>query len=131
MTMLPEQYFSIAISIAIPQSKDLGLSPSHLLFHRQLCNYTPSHPEHQLHKEWLLQQNIVEKNPSAKYSQVIKDYNSKSHVLQDLLVVTKVVLQNTKDRRWNPTTAIVELLPHNNVYKCVVQNAYISKTNAF
>ena len=34
---------------------DLGLYPSQILFHRQLHDYTPSHPEHyKLHKEWII-----------------------------------------------------------------------------
>ena len=35
--------------------QDLGLSLSQIIFHRQLHDYTCSHPEHyKLHKEWII-----------------------------------------------------------------------------
>ena len=48
----------------------------------------------------------------TKYSRLIKDYNSKAHVLHKLTVGMKVVVQNTKDKRWDHTATIIELLPY-------------------
>ena len=45
----------------------ISLSPSQILFHRELCDFTPSYPIHyQLHKDWMnMNRNMNNKNTSS------------------------------------------------------------------
>ena len=64
----------------------LDISLSQIFFHRQTSDYTTLHLEYyKLYKNGVLQQAIM-KNLPAKYSKLIKDYISKVHVLEDLIV---------------------------------------------
>jgi hypothetical protein len=107
-----------AIAHAIIQHRntplsDIQLSPSQILFHRQLRDKIPTHPHHlRLHKEWILTAKQRETLFKTKTSAMLHQYNAISKDLTPLTPRTKVlILTGTRNPRWNVSGTIVMQLP--------------------
>ena len=75
---------------------NVSLSPAHTLFHRELHDFTLSHPtHHQLHKGWIVSQEQREYIAAKQNIKQTKRYNTTAHALQPLPLGTPVLIQNT------------------------------------
>ena len=73
----------------------ISLSPAQILFHRELRDFTPSHPTHyQLHKDWIITQEQREHLASKHNIQQAARYNTTTHELQPITLGTPVLIQN-------------------------------------
>ena len=91
---------------------ELGLSPSKLLFHRQLRDAIPANPIqlYSLHKEWIVSALEGENAFASKYQAIESNYNSKARTSAPLTVQTRVRLQDKGN--WRKTGTVMETLPH-------------------
>ena len=70
----------------------ISLSPSQILFHRELRDFTPSHPTHyQLHKDWIITHEQQEFKAAKQNLNLEERYNATVHELQQLSVGTPVL----------------------------------------
>ena len=93
---------------------NVSLSPAQILFHRELCDFTPSHPTHyQLHKDWIVSQEQQEYIAAKQNIKQAKRCNTTAHELQPLPLSTPVLIQNTGNhlqhsKKWDKTGIITE-----------------------
>ena len=91
---------------------DINLSPAKVLLHRQLRNGILAHPAHYCpHKEWVLTAEEREKHLSKRNHILVQKHDAKAHELTPLTLGTNVVVQR-KDKKWDRTGRIVEVLPN-------------------
>ena len=91
---------------------NINLSPAQVLLHRQLRDSIPAHPAHyRPHKEWVLTAEEREKRLSKRNLILIQKHDAKAHELTPLTLGTNVVVQG-KDKKWDRTARIVEVLPN-------------------
>ena len=94
----------------------INLSPSQILFRRQLRDYLPAHPQHyKLHKEWLISAAQREQVLAERNNSIATRYNLTAHNLLPLLPGTHVSIQDGNMKRykwWNKTGTVVESLPN-------------------
>ena len=75
---------------------NVSLSSAHTLFHRELHDFTLSHPtHHQLHKGWIASQEQREYIAAKQNIKHTERYNTMAHALQPLPLGTPVLIQNT------------------------------------
>lgn len=93
----------------------IHLSPSQILFHRQLRDQIPTLPsQYQLHEEWLKLAKTREVLLHQRNTHLLEKYNSATHPLKPLTVGTHVVIQDNtrKHKLWDRTGIVVECLPY-------------------
>ena len=91
---------------------DVELSPSQILFHRNLKDSLPSHPSHyHLHKEWIVSAEERELQFARKHKAVATRYNAHTRQLSELDPGTPVLIQGS-NKKWKKQGVIVEQLNH-------------------
>ena len=94
----------------------INLNPSQILFHRQLRDHLPAHPEcYKLHQKWLISAEWREEALAERNDNIATRYNITAHNLSPLCPGTHVSIQDGKRKcykRWNKTGIIVESLPN-------------------
>ena len=91
---------------------NINLSPAQVLLHHQLRDSIPAHPAHyRPHKEWVLTAEEREKHLSKRNHILVQKHDAKVHELTPLTLGTNVVVQG-KDKKWDRTGRIVEVLPN-------------------
>ena len=91
---------------------NINLSPAQVLLHCQLRDSIPAHPAHyRSHKEWVLTAEEREKRLSKRNHILVQRHDAKAHELTPITVGTNVVVQG-KDKKWDRTGRIVEVLPN-------------------
>ena len=96
---------------------NVSLSPPKILFHRELHDFTPSHPTHyQLHKDWTVSQEQGDYIAAKQNIKQTERHNTTAHELQPLPLGTPVLIQNTGNhlqhsKKWDKTGVITKVLP--------------------
>ena len=92
---------------------DLKLSPAQLLFHRQIRDKLPTHPQHlRLHKQWVLTSMQRERLFHSKNQAALQRYNNISKRLVPIKVQSRVlILTRDKRPRWTQSGIVVMELP--------------------
>ena len=76
----------------------ISLSRSQILFHRELCDFTPSHLTHyQLHKDWIITHEQQEHKAAKQNINLAERYNATAYELQKLSAGTPVLIPNTSN----------------------------------
>ena len=101
----------------------INLSPAMILFHRELRDFTPTHPSnYKLHETWLLQAKERERVFANRNRQLCDTYNRTAHPLKPLTIGTGVYVQNPSTRKWDRSGRIIQALP-NRQYKVVMDGS--------
>ena len=114
---------------------NVSLSSAHTLFHRELHDFTLSHPtHHQLHKGWIASQEQREYIAAKQNIKHTERYNTMAHALQPLPLGTPVLIQNTGNhlqhsKKWDKTGVITEVLPDRQFHICLDGSGSITLRN--
>ena len=91
---------------------DINFSPAQVLLHRRLTGSIPAHTVHYCpQKEWILTAEKQEKRLSKWNHILIQKHRTKAHELIPLTLGINVAVQG-KDKKWDRTGHIVEVLPN-------------------
>ena len=97
--------------------RDIGVSPSNILFGRNLKDHLPASVEQlKVRKEWRFTREMREQALAARFIQVEKALSGGARNLPDLKVGDMVLIQNqngNNPRRWNKSGKVVERLEFN------------------
>ena len=107
-----------AITIALLQHRntplrDMGKSPAELALGRSLRDgISLSRERYRINHHWASHISQRETQIVQKMYLVKQDYDLHAKPLPTLLICTKVLCQNTRDRKWDRAGIIVEVKPH-------------------
>ena len=91
---------------------DVDLSPAQILFHRDLKDAIPSHPNnYRLHRDWVIAAEEREACFAKRNAAITKRYNQHTRTLPDISTGTHVLVQGS-NRKWKKQGIVVEKLPH-------------------
>ena len=99
--------------------QSLGLSPAQILFHRQLRDHIPNHPNNlRLHKKWLIAAKKRENPTNLSQETPYQRTDSTPQNLPPIPVGTRVILQDQRSRnnfrKWNCTGVLSRPCPFAN-----------------
>ena len=112
--------------------QDIGMSPSEMLFGRNLNAHLPSAP-YQIRKEWSQIADAREQALGKRHIRNTKRYNEHTRALQPLAIGDKVAIQNqhgTNPLRWQKTGTIVATDTLNRQYEIKVDGSrWVTRRN--
>ena len=90
-----------------------GMSPSQLLFGRNLPDFLPVNPKlYKLHPYWAEKTHQAQAARSSRLKETVSRYNFGTRKLPPLRVGVTVVVQNHATKRWDRYGKIIQVLPH-------------------
>ena len=113
--------------------RDLGVSPSNILFGRNLKDQLPTTTDNlKVRKEWRFDRDMREQALAVKFAELEKELGGGARKLQDLEVGDMVQIQNQKGndtKRWNKSGKIIEKLDYDQYLVKVDGGGRITRRN--
>ena len=93
--------------------QDAPMSPSELLFGRELADFLPVNPKaYKLHPYWDNQVEQSNRQRSIRHKRLIQRYNIGTRELKPLSVGQHVIIQNLITKRWDRFGTVLQVLPY-------------------
>ena len=113
--------------------KDLGVSPSNILFGRNLKDHLPTMIDNlKVRKEWRFDRDMREQALAVKFAQLERELGGGTRKLQDLEIRDMVQIQNQKGidpKRWNKSGKVIEKLDYDQYLVKVDGGGRITRRN--